>query len=155
MAIISNDLKINSHKINGTDEVIDSGILYDKDYIGMSNNSAISYEIGTLKPNEKKEFSIMIFVGDNKDKNDLESIQSKINELKKIDVKKELQNAKQYWKRYLKDHIVHQINDGSKAKERIDNIYRRTILLYPLLTNQQTGGISAAMEIDESFSKCR
>lgn len=155
MSIISNDLKLISHNINRTNDVITSGILYDKDYIGMSNNSAVSYEIGTLKPNEKKEFNVMIFIGDNKEKNDLESVQAKIEELKKLDEEKELKSAKQYWKRYLKDHMVHSISDGTKYKDRIERIYKRTILLYPLLTNFVTGGVSAAMEIDESFSKCR
>ena len=135
IAILSNDLKLNSHNINGADEVIDSGVLYDKDYIGMSNNSAISYEVGVLKPKEKKEFSIMIFVCDNKEKNDLDTINSKIDELRRIDVKKEYLNAKQYWRKYLKAHISHEISDGTKIKDKINNIYKRTILLYPLLTN--------------------
>ena len=39
----------------------------------------------------------------------------------------------------------------NKLKEKI---YKRTILLYPLLTNELTGGISAAVEIDENRTKC-
>lgn len=155
MAIISNDIHLDSHKINGTDEVINSGILYDKDYIGMSNNSAISYNIGILNPGEIKEFSIIIFVCDNKEKNKMDDIESKIDEIRKTDIKKELQNTKKYWKNYLKSHINHELNDKSKMIEKISKIYKRTILLYPLLTNYHTGGISATMEIDESFSKCR
>ena len=38
--------------------------------------------------------------------------------------------------------------------EKIEKIYKRTILLYPLLTNHLTGGISAAIEIDEERTKC-
>lgn len=147
MAIISNDLKVEGHRIHGVDEVIETGILQDKDYIGMSNNSAVSFEVGILNPGETKEFSIMIYLYDNKEKN-------KIEEIKKIDVKKELQNAKKHWKNYLKSHIVHDFEGESIYKEKINNIYKRTILLYPLLTNEKTGGISAAMEVDESFSKC-
>ena len=49
MAIVSNNLKLDGYKINGTDEVINSGILYDKDYIGMSNNSAVSYNLRSSK----------------------------------------------------------------------------------------------------------
>lgn len=155
MAIISNDLKLDSHKIHGADEAIGSGILGDKDYIGMSNNSAVSYEVGRLNPKEIKEFSIMICLSDNKDKKRVEDIEIELDKLKKLDVKKELQNAKKYWKSYLKSHLVHDISDGSAYKEKIMNIYKRTILLYPLLTNYQTGGVSASMEIDEDFSKCR
>ena len=155
IAILSNDLKLDSHKINGTDEVIQSGILYDKDYIGMSNNAAISFDIGRINPNEKREFSILMFVCDNKEQNFLSQIDHKIEQLKKIDTKKELQNTKQYWKKYVKEHIVHEIEENSVYKEKVNNIYKRTILLYPLLSNTQTGGIAAAMEIDEEFLKCR
>lgn len=97
----------------------------------------------------------MIYVCDNKEKNELDEILSKIDELKKIDVKKELQNAKGYWRKYLKSHIVHELDRKKIYKEKINNIYKRTILLFPLLTNAHTGGISAAMEIDEEFTKCR
>ena len=54
MAIVSNDLKLNGYNINGADEAIGGGILYDKDYIGMSNNSAISYDLRKAKSKRKK-----------------------------------------------------------------------------------------------------
>ena len=46
------------------------------------------------------------------------------------------------------------IIEGNTYKELIRKIYTRTILLFPLLTNQTTGGMVAAMEVDEKFSKC-
>jgi len=137
MAILSDSLKMNGYKINGADEAIGSGILQDKDYIGMSNNSAVSFEIGTLKPNEKKEFSIIIYLFDNKVKKQMENIKANLENTKKIDVKKELQRAKSYWKKYVKAHIVHELENENAFKEKINNIYKRTILLYPLLTNQR------------------
>ena len=108
-----------------------------------------------MKPNEKKEFNILIFIDDIKEQNSLEEIQNRIEELKKLDIKKELQDTKQYWKKYVKSHMRHELNGDDIYIEKIRNIYTRTILLYPLLSNQETGGISAAMEIDEEFSKCR
>ena len=153
MAIFSNNLMLNSYKIHGVENVIRSGILQDKDYIGMSNGSALDYEIGTLKPNEIKEFSLYIYISDNKEKNKLEDIESQIDKVRKLDEEKELQNAKKYWRKYVKAHSNLNL-EGSSYKEILKNIYNRTILLYPLLTNQSTGGISAAMEIDEEFTKC-
>lgn len=153
MAYISNNVKMNSYKINGVSETILSGILQDKDYIGMSNEAALSYDIGTLKPKEKKEFSICIILSDNKEKNKLEDVEKQINKIRKLDTEKELQNAKKYWKKYVKTHTGLEL-EGSTYKETIKNIYTRTILLFPLLTNSNTGGISAAMEIDEKFTKC-
>lgn len=155
MAILSDSLKMNGYKINGTDEAIGSGILQDKDYIGMSNNIGISYEIGTLEPGETKEFCIEFFVFDNKEKNSIDDTQNEINKIRKLDLKKELERTKKYWKNYVKAHTAHMISADTLYKEKINRIYKRTILLYPLLTNEKTGGVSASMEIDETFSKCR
>ena len=41
----------------------------------------------------------------------------------------------------------------NEKQKQIEKIYKRTILLYPLLINYETGGISAAAEVDESYSK--
>ncbi len=154
IAYISNDLKLDSYKIHGIEEKIWSGILQEKDYIGMSSSGAVSYEIGTLKPGEVKEFSICIFVCENKDKKQIEEVEEKIDKVRNIEIEKELQNTKKYWRKYVKTHSVLNL-EGNPYKEILRNIYNRTILLFPLLTNSDTGGMSAAMEIDEKFSKCR
>ena len=39
-------------------------------------------------------------------------------------------------------------------EERIYDIYKRSILLFPLLTNNETGGIIASAEVDENFTQC-
>ncbi|MCI8519771.1 MAG: hypothetical protein HFJ51_07105 [Clostridia bacterium] len=54
MAIISKDLALAGHKIHGIDDVIDTGILQDKDYIGMSNNSGVSFEIRSFEARGEK-----------------------------------------------------------------------------------------------------
>lgn len=54
IAIITNDLKLEGHRIHGVDEVIETGILQDKDYIGMSNSSAVSFNLRNIKPRRSK-----------------------------------------------------------------------------------------------------
>jgi len=137
LACISNGLELDSYKIHGTEETIDSGILQDKDYIGMSPVAAASYNLGTLKPNETREFSICIFVSDNKETKRVEDIENQIDKIRKLDIEKELQNTKKYWKKYVKSHMVLNL-EGNPYRELIKNIYVRTILLYPLLTNSVT-----------------
>lgn len=39
----------------------------DKDYIGMSNEIAISYNIGVIHPGEQQELNIFILVNENHD----------------------------------------------------------------------------------------
>ena len=150
-AIYSNKT-INNSQINNNATNIEEGIIGDKDYIGMSNDSSISFDLGVLKPNEEIEFCIYVNINHGAE---IKTTEAKIEEIKKIDYKKELDKAKRYWEKYVKDHDTIKLpNSNTKYMEKIEKIYKRTILLYPLLTNHLTGGISAAIEIDEERTKC-
>ena len=60
-SICSNN-KVKASQINNNEANIENGVIWDKDYIGMSNDSSICYDLGTLKPNEEKELYIYITV---------------------------------------------------------------------------------------------
>ena len=145
--------KILSSQINNTVASINEGQIGDKDYVGMSTDSSISYNLNTLKPNEEKTFELYIYIDDNK--SGLYGIDKTIERIRKIDFKTEYDNVKKYWRKYLKNHdgLNLDLTDTLRNK-KITQIYERTILLYPLLTNNETGGISAAVEVDEKLTKC-
>ena len=152
LATFAKGKDIIKHQINGSKETIKRTEIHDKDYIGMSNDSSIAYEIGTIKPGEKKELQICISIDENKNISDIEN---EIERIKKIDFEKEYMTAKSYWRKYVKDHNGLKLKEPENAyDERIFEIYKRSILLFPLLTNSETGAIIAAPEIDESFTKC-
>lgn len=160
-----------SHRLNNSEEEIKTGVISDKDYIGMANDSAISFDIGILKPGEEKEFEIFIYINDNKKIYKFDEIIENVEKIKKIDTKKEIKQVEKYWKTYIKNHdgleiiskqsewekkiaINGELNEKSHLKyEAIKKIYIRTILLFPLLLNKETGGISAAVEVDEKRDK--
>ena len=145
--------KISASQINNTMASIEEGEIGDKDYVGMSKDSSISFCINTLKPKEETEFELFIYIDDNK--NGLYGIEKTIERLRKIDYKTEYETAKKYWRKYLKTHDGLNLDLVNNAtNNQITQIYERTILLIPLLTNQETGGISAAVEIDEKLTKC-
>ena len=142
-----------SHQINGTENNISSGEIWDKDYIGMSPESSVSYDIGIIKSGEKKQIDILMVL--QPQPKDMKNLEAEIDRLGKIDINSEYNKTKNYWRKYLKNH------DGLKLKEpknsyeeKLMDIYYRSILLFPLLTNPETGGIIASPEIDEEFSKC-
>ena len=146
-------IKTSSHQIHGSKENIKSGVIYGKDYIGMSNDSSISYDLGIIKPNEKKVIDIFILIQEQPES--MADLEKEIDRIEKIDVQDEYVKTKNYWRRYVREH------DGLKMKEpensyeeKIYDIYYRSILLFPLLTNTETGGIIASPEIDEDFTKC-
>ena len=144
--------KILKHQINGSKETIKRTEINDKDYIGMSKDSSICFELGTIKPQEKKVLEVCVLIGDNQN---ISSMENEIERIKKIDLNKEYTNTKAYWRKYLKTHNGLNLKEPENSyEEKIYEIYKRSILLFPLLTNPETGGIIASAEIDENFTQC-
>ena len=145
--------KLLNSQINNSKANIEDGKIWDKDYVGMSANSSISYDLGILKPNETREFELYIFIEDSKI--GLDNLEKTIDRIRKIDFKTEYEAVKKYWKKYVKDHNGLELDLAETPKNRkIKQIYTRTILLYSLLVNHETGGISAAVEVDENLKQC-
>ena len=145
--------KITRYQINGSQETIMNGVIGGKDYIGMSPDSSISYEIGKIKPKETRAINLYLYINDNNEKNLLNELDLELDRIRKIDMEKEYEQVKKYWRKYVKDHAKIPLKEQS-LKEKLEKIYHRTILLYPLLIHQETGGISAGIEIDEEKTKC-
>ena len=144
--------KILSHQINGSKETIKRGEIQDKDYIGMSKDSSICYDLGVIRPQEKKTLEVCILIGENQNISDMEN---EIDRITKIDLTKEYTNTKAYWRKYVKTHNGLNLKEPQNSyEERIYEIYKRSILLFPLLTNPETGGMIASAEVDEDFTKC-
>lgn len=159
LGIFSKD-KIYSHQLNDVANNIQSGVIQDKDYIGMSADSAVSYNIGTIKPGEKKEFVLFVVPVQGISEGENLALLDKIEEIRKLDVKAEKQNASRYWKKFVKDHYKldekYQVtNKNYKGYlEKLNKIYKRSILLFPLLMDEVTGGIVASAEADEGKTQC-
>ena len=147
MAIFSNK-NLYGHKLNDVQSTLQSAVIMDKDYIGMSNEIAISYDIGLIHPGEQQELNILILVDENHD------IEEKIQKCVKLNTDKEFENVKNYWNLYVENHSKIKIESNkSDFYKKLLEIYNRTILLFPLLINDETGGIVAALELDENRTK--
>lgn len=147
--IYSNKVNRTNYQLNDTGSNIQEGYINDKDYIGMSPDASVCYDIGIIKPGEKKYLDILINITTNSEK----EIESTIRNLKKLDIIKEQAKAVAYWEKYVKKHDTIKLIPKNKYEEKIKTIYKRSILLFPLLQNPETGGISAAVEIDEERQK--
>ena len=145
--------KLLSCQINNSQSNIATGIIGGKDYIGMSKDSSISFDIGLIHQGERKDIEICIYI-DEKKKTMNEFI-DEVERIKKIDLNKEYNDVKAYWRKYVKEHDGLKIGEPqSSYDEKIIQIYKRSILLFPLLTNFETGGIIAAAEVDENLTQC-
>ena len=154
MTTFSN-MPIYSYQLNNVDANISSGIINDKDYISMSNHSAIAYDLGTLRPGETKEFNIYIYINKNYKVDVLDDLIKEIDAIKEYDTYKLIMDTKNYWKKYVKKHDLIKVKyDDEMYNAKIQKILNRTILLFPLLVNEETGGIIAALEVDEEKDFC-
>ncbi len=154
MTTFSN-MPIYSYQLNNVDANLSSGVINDKDYIAMSNHSAIAYDLGILRPGETKEFNIYIYINKNYKVDVLDDLIKEIDEIKEYDTYKLIMDTKNYWKRYVKKHDVIKVKyDDEIYNAKIQKILNRTILLFPLLVNEETGGIIAALEVDEEKDFC-
>ena len=145
--------KLLSHQINDSNNTINTAYIQDKDYIGMSKDSSISFDLGTIKPEEKKEIEICVYIDETR--KTMQAVEDEIERIRKIDLNKEYTNVKSYWRKFLKAHDGLGIKEPTNSyEEKIYEIYKRSILLFPLLLNQTTGGIIAAPEVDEDLTQC-
>lgn len=145
--------KLLSYQVNSASYNFHEGVIGGKDYIGLSPDSSISYDIGKIKPGKEASIDIYIYINNNSDKCLLNDLDVEIERFRKIDMKKSLEDTKKYWKKYVKEHDKLGI-EKSSVDAKIKKIYNRTILLYPLLINQEVGGIAASFETDEFKTKC-
>ena len=145
---------INAHQLNDTDNNIERGVIHDKDYIGMSSDSSINYELGVIKPGETKELDIYLYILEN-DKVNAEEMWKNIENIRKQDVEAEQSSVQKYWKKYVKEHINIELKEeNSEYNKKFNKVYKRSILIFPLLTNKETGGVAAAVEVDENLTQC-
>lgn len=142
-----------SKQVNGVSQNIMDGIISGKDYIGMSSDSAISYDLETLKPNEETEIYLYIYINKNKNKNVLNDLDDEIKKIKTKDANFMLEETIKYWREYVKNHDILDVN-SKDINDKVKKIYNRTILLFSILINESTGGISAGIEVDEDKTKC-
>ena len=153
VATFAKENKLLSHQINDSNNTINTAYIQDKDYIGMSKDSSISFDLGTIKPGEKKEIEICVYIDETR--KTMQAVEDEIERIRKIDLNKEYTNVKSYWRKFLKAHDGLGIKEPTNSyEEKIYEIYKRSILLFPLLLNQTTGGIIAAPEVDEDLTQC-
>ncbi|HEY5584192.1 MAG TPA: glycoside hydrolase family 15 protein [Ruminiclostridium sp.] len=118
--------------------------LYGKDDIGMMKDAAVSWELGAFEKNETKYFNLYICAS-----NTLKGCKSLIKEIKGFGAVKMLDETEKYWKSFL-NHA----NPMKSGNDMLDDLYKRSLLVFRLMYDKKSGGLLAAPEVDEYFTKC-
>lgn len=114
------------------------------DQIGMMHDGAISFKLGRLDPGMKKTLKLYICAA-----HTLKDVKAGIKEAKALDYGQALERTSSYWKDILKA-----ANDLTTGIAVVDQLYRRSILVFKLMSDKKTGGLLASPEIDEEFTRC-
>ncbi len=142
---ISTDLPVCGFQIgnNSYDSAI-STYLFGKDDIGMMKDAAVSWDLGSFSKNESKDLSLFICAADN-----LKECKRLTKECRNYGAAKLFNTTQRYWREYINNS--RQIKTGNSL---LDNLYKRSLLVFKLMYDKNTGGVMAAPEVDEYFTKC-
>lgn len=113
------------------------------DTIGMMPDGAISWKLGEFKPGEKKCFTVHICASDTH-----KGVKRMISSIRGSDISLEYSKTENYWLDYVKN--AKSVNTG---RDEIDNLYKRSLLVFKLMADEK-GGLLAAPEVDEDFTRC-
>ncbi len=129
---------------NNAHDAAVSTSLFGKDEIGMMKDAAVSWELGCFQKNEVKSFNLYICAADS-----LKACKRLVKESKNIGALMAFDVTKKYWKDYL--NTSKQLITGN---DLLDNLYKRSLLVFKLMYDKKSGGLLAAPEVDEYFTKC-
>ncbi|MGE4283757.1 MAG: glycoside hydrolase family 15 protein [Clostridia bacterium] len=120
------------------------GEFYGIDDVGMVGEGVQAWELGKFQPDEKKSFTLYICCSKT-----LKKVKDETRKIKDQDVHFLLKDTKQYWM----DHLEKGKRRPSGSSD-LDELYRRSLLVFKLMSDEVSGGLLAAPEIDEQFTKC-
>ena len=133
--------KVERAQVNNVQTVLKHADLKLEDYIGMSDSSAIMFEEG-------REITVYISL-----ESELKKALASLKYCRKQDEENLYQEVKKYWREYAEKYLNKYIGNSKYTNREID-IIERTILMYALLSNQQTGAVLASPDVDEHFTRC-
>ncbi len=129
---------------NNANEAAVSTYLFGKDEIGMMRDAAVSWSLGSFSGKQVKNFNLYITAA-----NSNKAARSLSSDVKSMGAVKLLSETQKYWSDFLSSS--RQLITGNSL---LDNLYKRSLLVFKLMYDKKTGGLMAAPEVDEYFTKC-
>ena len=142
---ITSDIPVYQFQIgnNANDAAINT-YLYGKDDIGMMKDAAVSWDLGVFQSHEVKNVNVYVCAAAS-----LKACKALVKKVKSVGGLTALRETGVYWKEYLEKTT--QLKSGNTL---LDELYKRSLLVFRLMYNKKSGGLMAAPEIDEYFTKC-
>ena len=129
---------------NNANDAAAGTYLFGKDHIGMMKDAAVCWELGSFSKNQTKTFNLFISAA-----RSLKEGKALIRDCKSLGAAQLFSATQKYWKEYINDS--RQVNTGIGL---LDDLYKRSLLVFKLMHDKKSGGLMAAPELDEYFTKC-
>lgn len=114
------------------------------DSIGMMPDGAVAWKAGAPEAGGKTSFTLYICFS-----RSLKDVKKLAREIPRQDPQRLMAATQEHWTTYL--GRARAINTGIQA---VDELYKRSLLVFALMSDKATGGLLAAPEMDEEFSRC-
>lgn len=129
---------------NNALEAATGNLLRGHDNIGMMPDGSVSWQIGILEKGNKKGLNLFISASTSLREN--KDLTGKVRKYNKAEI---LENTGNYWHNYLSG-----LKKVETGRNDIDALYKRSLLVFSLMSDNHSGGLLAAPEIDEEFTRC-
>lgn len=120
------------------------GSLAGNDVIGMMHEGALIWDSMQLCPGGRLRFSFCICMANN-----IKPLKALTFRTHNMNLWHECDRTAAYWRSYLEGTKQIRVDDI-----RIQDLYKRSLLVFALMTDKGTGALLAAPEIDEEFKRC-
>ncbi|AVX19731.1 oligosaccharide amylase [Carboxydocella sporoproducens DSM 16521] len=110
----------------------------------MATDGAMAWDLGLLAPGHSNAITIFLSLGPS-----YELALAQLEKAREEGYAALLAATRSYWKGYLAQAKPVQTGD-----ERLDALYRRSLIVFSLMTDAEHGSMIAAPEFDEDFTRC-
>lgn len=142
---ISSNLEARQFQLgNNARRCAENGELRGTDSIGMMPEGAVSWRLEPLQPGEKRQWCLYICAS-----HTLKGVKKLMGEVRETAPSLLQAQTVSWWHGFLQG--ARQIRTG---RQEVDELYRRSLLVFKLMSDGKTGGLLAAPEIDEEFTRC-
>ncbi len=125
-------------------ENAERGQLYGNDIIGMMKDGSMLWECVSTGSGGILRFALNICFS-----KELKSLKKLLRRVKHSDSWKALDDTALFWRDFL--NKARPIDTGYPE---VDRLYKRSVLVFAMMTNRRTGALLAAPEVDEQFTRC-
>lgn len=129
---------------NNSFEAARSAVLGGYESIGMSADGAVSWLLGSIPPGGRAFFTLYICASGS-----LKGVKKLITLARTLDASAEIERTEKYWHAFLRG--TRRVTTGRAG---LDALYYRSVLVFRLMWDENCGGLLAAPELDEEFTRC-